>query len=154
MKFKKLSIIERLVVLLVLFAQPGCSWNEDQSYSSTGFILSSPDIGRDSLLPKIYTCQGSSSSLCLTWKGIPGGTVTLALVMDHETSPSDIHCYWIIYDIPPDIDSLPRNATGIGIPGINSVNQKMQYTPPCSQGPGLREYTFCFVWEANDLSRA
>ena len=130
------------IIIAAFSFNPGCRKTAVGINSNPGFILSSPVIGTDSLLPLDYTCRGSSSSLPLSWRGVPEGTVSLALVMYHFASPTDIHCYWIIYDIPAETDSLTKNATGIGKMGINSVNGKMQYTPPCSQGPGLRDYCF------------
>ncbi len=32
--------------------------------------------------------------------------------------------------------------TGIGMLGNNSVNGKLAYTPPCSKGPGPKEYIY------------
>lgn len=62
--------------------------------------------------------------------------------MHHEASPTDIHWYWVVYNIPTSITSLPRNITGIGILGINGVNNRIEYAPPCSQGPGIKAYTY------------
>jgi len=119
---------------------PSCRKTEISSTSGE-FILSSPAIGSDSLLPSDYTCDGTSSTLPLKWTGVPGGTVSLALIMHHVASPADIHWYWVLYDIPPDVTSLPKNVSGIGISGTNSINDKRMYSPPCSQGPGIKAYT-------------
>ena len=34
---------------------------------------------------------------------------------------------WILYNIPADIHSLPKNVTGIGTLGNNSVNNRVGY---------------------------
>lgn len=62
--------------------------------------------------------------------------------MHHEASPTDIHWYWVMYNIPADLQSLAKNVTGVGTLGINSVNSNVGYAPPCSQGPGAKKYTF------------
>jgi phosphatidylethanolamine-binding protein (PEBP) family uncharacterized protein len=139
MKIIMMTISEVMILSLVFLFQMACK-KEVNDKTGTGFVLTSMAIGADSLLPADYTCQGSSSTLPLHWTGAPSGTVSFVLIMHHEASPTDIHCYWILYNIPADVDILPRNVTGIGTFGINSVNDKMQYTPPCSQGPGLRDY--------------
>jgi phosphatidylethanolamine-binding protein (PEBP) family uncharacterized protein len=104
------------------------------------FVLTSAAIGPDSLLPLEYTCDGAASTLPLEWSGYPAETKYFALLMYHEASPVDIHWYWIIYNIPSDVNSFQKNATGIGTPGTNSVNGRLQYAPPCSQGPGRKDY--------------
>ena len=47
--------------------------------------------------------------------------------------------YWVIYNIPADFTSLPKNAKGIGKDGYNGKN-KTGYDPMCSKGPGVKEY--------------
>jgi phosphatidylethanolamine-binding protein (PEBP) family uncharacterized protein len=137
-----MKTITTAVYFLSILICCSCNKKPDENNSLSEFILSSPAIGQDSLLPADYTCKGAGSTLPLRWQGVPSGTVSLALIMHHEASSTDIHCYWIIYDIPPETDSLQQNVKGIGIPGINSVNCKAEYTPPCSQGPGIRDYIF------------
>jgi Raf kinase inhibitor-like YbhB/YbcL family protein len=106
------------------------------------FILTSPDIGPDGLLPMEYTCDGAASTLALAWSGAPAGTTSYAVIMHHEASPTDIHWYWVVYDIPVDVTSLPKNMHGIGTLGNNSVNGRTDYTPPCSKGPGPKVYNY------------
>jgi gluconolactonase len=104
--------------------------------------LSSPYVIEAGALPVEYTCDGTGASLPLTWNGAPAGTRSFAIVMHHIADPDDIHWYWILYDIPVDVISLPKNSTGIGTLGNNSVNGKMEYAPPCSKGPGEKTYTY------------
>jgi hypothetical protein len=35
---------------------------------------------------------------------------------------------------------IAKNVSGVGLFGINTVNGKTQYSPPCSQGPGAKLY--------------
>ncbi len=109
---------------------------------SSGFILTSPDIAEGGVLPAEYTCDGASSTLALRWSGSPEGTKSYAVLMDHIASPTDIHWYWILYNIPVEVTSLAKNSTGIGVLGTNSVNDKLEYSPPCSKGPGFKTYTY------------
>ena len=62
--------------------------------------------------------------------------------MHHVASPIDVHWYWVLYNIPANVTWLPRNVSGTGILGTNSVNDKTEYAPPCSQGPGIKAYTY------------
>jgi phosphatidylethanolamine-binding protein (PEBP) family uncharacterized protein len=106
------------------------------------FKLTSPEIAQDSLLPVDYTCDGVSATLPLEWSGYPGNTKCFVLIMHHEASPIDIHWYWLVYNIPITVNSVEKNETGVGTLGTNSVNDHLEYAPPCSQGPGIKMYTY------------
>lgn len=120
----------------------GCEKINNNDKENHGFNLISYEIKGDSLLPAAYTCDGESSTLPLEWNGFPDSTKVFALVMHHEASPTDIHWYWILYNIPLSVNSLPKNIKGTGTPGNNSVNGKAEYAPPCSQGPGYKYYVY------------
>jgi phosphatidylethanolamine-binding protein (PEBP) family uncharacterized protein len=123
-------------------AQTAIPEEVDQGVNSSGFTLTSPDVIEGGTLPAEYTCDGASSTQALSWSGAPTGTRGYAVLMQHIASPGDIHWYWIVYDIPAAVTSLPRNSQGIGILGTNSVNSRTEYTPPCSKGPGPKVYTY------------
>lgn len=114
---------------------------EPQFKHLDGFTLSSPAIGDDHRLPAEFTCDGASHSPPLSWSKPPQGTKSLALVMHHTPGPGDTHVYWVLYNIPTDVLTLPTNATGVGVLGINTVNERKEYAPPCSKGPGDKTYT-------------
>jgi phosphatidylethanolamine-binding protein (PEBP) family uncharacterized protein len=61
--------------------------------------------------------------------------------MHHVPVPGEKHVYWVLYNIPNTVTGLLANASGMGIFGINTVNGKQSYSPPCSQGPGDKLYT-------------
>ncbi len=106
------------------------------------FTLTSSEVADGGQLPAEYTCDGASATLPLDWGGAPAGTQSFAVIMHHVASPTDIHWYWMLYDIPADTTSLPKNTAGIGTLGPNSVNGKASYTPPCSKGPGPKIYIY------------
>jgi Raf kinase inhibitor-like YbhB/YbcL family protein len=110
--------------------------------ATSGFTLSSPEVMEGGTLPAEYTCDGASATLPLAWSGAPSGTKSYAIIMHHVASPDDIHWYWVLYDIPADVTSLPKNSQAIGTLGTNSVNGRTEYAPPCSKGPGPKVYTY------------
>lgn len=130
------------IILLLLITVLGCIKNDNLEDKESGFVISSSEIKSDSLLPIDYTCDGVSATPPLGWSGEPEGTTAFVLIMHHEASPTDIHWYWIIYNIPVTVHNLERNVIGTGLLGTNSVNDKNEYAPPCSQGPGIKAYTF------------
>jgi gluconolactonase len=109
---------------------------------AAGFTLTSPDLGTEGRLPVEYTCDGASSTLALSWSGAPAGTQSFAVVMHHNAPDNAVHWYWVLYNIPADVTSLAKNMTGIGTLGTNSVNDGNEYAPPCSKGPGDKEYIY------------
>ncbi len=138
------ELLNRSVILLLLsftLSIVACEkQNQNESDTST-FKLTSSAIGVDSLLPADYTCDGVSATLPLGWSGYPESTKCFVLIMHHEASPTDIHWYWLVYNIPITVNSVDRNEAGFGTLGTNSVNDHLEYAPPCSQGPGIKMYT-------------
>jgi phosphatidylethanolamine-binding protein (PEBP) family uncharacterized protein len=110
--------------------------------TSTEFVLTSPDVVEAGNLPAEYTCDGASATLPLAWKNVPAGTTSFAVVMHHIPGPGDSHWYWVLYNIPATVTSLAKNSQGVGTLGTNSVNNRTEYSPPCSKGPGAKDYTY------------
>lgn len=103
--------------------------------------LSSTAFTNNGRLPILYTCDGSSVSPPIAWADAPAGTMSYAVTMHHIPAPGEKHVYLVLYNIPNTISNLTANSSGIGIFGINTVNGKQSYSPPCSQGPGDKLYT-------------
>ncbi len=103
------------------------------------FILRSPAFEDGGTLPIEFTGDGASITPPLTWSGVPAGTKSLALIM-HHIAPDMTKWYWVLYNIPPETTSLPKNVAGIGVMGNNSVNHQTSYAPPHSKGPGTKTY--------------
>lgn len=139
---KAVILSKYLIITFIAITLIACKKNNPVELSESTFKLTSSDIQPDSLLPKEYTCDGESSTLPLEWSGFPENTKSFALIMHHEASPTNIHWYWVLYDIPSSVHSLSKNESGIGTLGNNSVNGKTEYAPPCSQGPGPKKYIY------------
>lgn len=105
-----------------------------------GFGLRSPVVIEGGSLPIEFTGDGLGASPPLEWGGAPKGTQSYALIMHHLDPEGRIKWYWTLYNIPADVRTLPKNATGIGIQGNNSINRRLGYAPPHSKGPGAKTY--------------
>ena len=105
------------------------------------FVASSSAFGNNGKYPKKYTCDSLGISPPLSWTKAPTGTASYAITMHHIPAPGEKHVYIVLYNIPASVTSIPEAVSGIGLFGINTVNGKTSYTPPCSQGPGDKLYT-------------
>lgn len=108
----------------------------------TPFTLRSPAVAGNGQLPRDYTGDGTSSTLPLEWSGAPDGTRSYALVMHHVDPEGMVKWYWILYNIPPNVQNLSKNVEGVGTLGNNSVNGRTEYAPPHSKGPGPKTYVY------------
>lgn len=126
--------------------------------SASMFQVGSPDFTNGGLLPIAHTCDGAGISPTLNFSGIPNGTKSLAVLMDTIPGPLrpgevDIgnHFYFIVYNIPASTSLIPAGANNIGTLGKNFQGKKLGYTPPCSQGSGVKEYTITAFALSEDL---
>lgn len=126
------------MTLIACASEPGTATTNQTS----SFTLTSPEVAEGGRLPAEYTCDGASSTLPLAWSGAPDGTQSFAIIMHHVAGPGDVHWYWVVYDIAADVTNLPKDSAGVGVLGTNSVNDRREYAPPCSKGPGDKVYTY------------
>jgi Raf kinase inhibitor-like YbhB/YbcL family protein len=109
---------------------------------ASGFMLRSPAVTDGGQLPMEFTGDGASATLPLEWSGAPAGTKSFAVVMHHVDPEGKAKWYWVLYNLPADSRSLPKNVSGVGTLGNNSVNGRTAYAPPHSKGPGAKTYIY------------
>ena len=110
--------------------------------ASTGFSLTSTVAAEGGTLSDDYICDGTGSSPALSWSNPPAGTKEYALLMSTLPGDGTTKYNWVLYSIPVGINSLAKNTFGIGTNGPGSDGAAQAYQPPCSQGPGAKQYTF------------
>jgi phosphatidylethanolamine-binding protein (PEBP) family uncharacterized protein/Spy/CpxP family protein refolding chaperone len=110
--------------------------------AKTVFVLRSPEVADGGMLPKDYTGDGTSATLPLEWSGAPEATKGFAVIMHHIDPKGNAKWYWLLYNIPAQTTSLPKNIRGVGTIGNNSVNGRTEYAPPHSKGPGPKTYVY------------
>jgi phosphatidylethanolamine-binding protein (PEBP) family uncharacterized protein len=110
---------------------------------TTPLSVSSGSFVDGGTMPIRFTCDGAATTPSLVWTGGPAGTKSYAVVMHHVAGPGDIHWYWVMYGIGADVTHLDEGAAppAGAILGTNSVNGRNEYAPPCSKGPGAKQYT-------------
>jgi Raf kinase inhibitor-like YbhB/YbcL family protein len=106
------------------------------------FTISSSGVKSDGSLSREFTGEGDGISMPLEWCNIPKGTKYFALNLWHVPHANDssvVKSYWVVYNIPSDINSIPKDAKDFGIVGYNDKDQA-GYDPMKSKGPGVKEY--------------
>ena len=83
--------------------------------------LTSPAFTAGSQIPAEYTGDGADRSPPLAWSGAPGGTKSLALIVDDPDAPDPkapkrTWVHWVVYDIPAQVSSLAIGASSNGLP--------------------------------------
>ena len=120
-------------------------------------ILSSPAFSPNEEIPETYTCDGSDISPPLKWADIPAGTRSLALIVDDPDAPDPkapkmTWVHWVLYNIPPNANGLPENATADKLPpgtmeGLNDW-KRTGYGGPC---PPIGRHRYFFKLYALDV---
>ena len=110
--------------------------------SSGSFALSSATVANGGALPAAYTCDGSGSTLALSWGNAPVGTKEFVVLMTTLPGDGTTKWNWVLYGIPATTSSLAKDSYGVGTIGVGSDGPALAYNPPCSQGPGSKVYTY------------
>ncbi|MEL7561979.1 YbhB/YbcL family Raf kinase inhibitor-like protein [Dehalogenimonas sp. 4OHTPN] len=99
------------------------------------------------LIPKRNTCDGPGLSPEISWKGIPPGAKSLALLMDDPDAPRGLFTHWIIWNIPVSAFRLPAGtARKAELPngmmqGVNSGGA-YGYYPSCPPPGSVHHYRY------------
>ncbi|MFZ4478303.1 MAG: YbhB/YbcL family Raf kinase inhibitor-like protein [Rhodoferax sp.] len=86
----------------------------------TEFILYSPDIQADALIPKSFEfdgfgCSGDNKSPALKWSGAPVGTKAFAVTVYDPDAPSGSGWWhWMVINIASDVNELAPDAGAVG----------------------------------------
>ena len=132
---------------------------------AAGMSLGSPDFKNKGTLPmeqvyKGFGCTGDNVSPTLKWKGAPKGTKSFAVtVYDPDAPTGSGWWHWVIFNIPADVTSLPKNA---GDPSANlapagSVQGRTDFGTPGYGGPcppqGDKPHHYHFTVYALDVDK-
>ena len=138
------------IVTILLISLIGCDKSSNSTTITTPTILApvianqlkfnGNGFSNNGLYPKLYTCDSLGLSPGLQWSNAPSTTTNYAITMHTIPPTGEKHVYIVLYNIPATTLSIPDNSKSIGVFGINTVDGKTTYTPPCSQGPGAKIY--------------
>lgn len=118
--------------------------------------LQSPDFHDGDVIPIVHTCEGKDVPPALSWSGVPGGTKSLALIVDDPDAPDPrapktTWVHWVLYNIPPDAGGLPEGAHKADLPAgtLEGRNdwKRAGYGGPC---PPIGKHRYFFKLYALD----
>jgi Raf kinase inhibitor-like YbhB/YbcL family protein len=113
--------------------------------------ISSNAFTNNSLIPIKYTCDGEGASPQLSWTDASENTKSFVLVVDDPDAPNGTFTHWILYNLPPEVNSLTENIKqlpqGTKV-GVNSWH-KHAYGAPC---PPTRNHHYYFKLYALDAT--
>jgi len=102
------------------------------------FELASPAFQAGDAIPARYTCDGEDLSPPLVWRGVPGGTRSLALIVDDPDAPDPAApkmtwVHWVVHNLPPVATELPEGASRHRMPpgAIEGFRLKPSCCWPC-----------------------
>ena len=91
-------------------------------------------------IPSKFTCDGSDTSPPLQITGVPSEAKSLVLIADDPDAPSGLFTHWLIWNIPPQTNSISEGSAPKGVHGTNDFG-KPDYKGPCPP-PGTHRYSF------------
>ena len=133
--------------------------------AAPALVVTSPDIkpgGKisDEQVANVFGCTQKNISPAISWSGAPKGTKSFVLsVFDSDAPTRSGFSHWVVFDIPPDATSLPKNA---GDPKANllpagAVQGRTDFGAPGYGGPcppqGDKPHHYHFRVFATDLDK-
>ena len=140
-------LIKLAALLVLITAAAVAQQSGGKNNSSTGFTLTSTAFKSGTAIPTQYSCKGADISPALEWTGAPAGTAAFALVVDDPDAPSGTFVHWVIWNLPPNTNSLKENighAAQLGDGSRQGRNGfgKTGYNGPCPPQGQTHHYFF------------
>lgn len=107
--------------------------------SKVPLTVTSTAFENNGSFPTEFTGDGAGISPPVSWSGAPSGTKCFALSLWHIPPQGDLKSYWVVYNIPSNVNDLPKNSKSIGLLGLND-KKRNEYEPMKSKGPGVKDY--------------
>jgi Raf kinase inhibitor-like YbhB/YbcL family protein len=93
--------------------------------------VTSPDVSPHGVMGSAYTCHGAGNYPGIHWSGAPGGTKSLAVVMDDSAAPITPYIYWIVFNIGPQTTNIQASQIPAGARQARNSKGSVGYDPPC-----------------------
>ena len=114
--------------------------------------LSSPDFGDGETIPRRFTCDGEDRSPQLSWQGVPGAAVELALLVEDPDAPGGTFVHWVLWALDPTTTSLGQGEVPAGAQEGRNDFGRTGYAGPCPPRGRAHRYVFSLLALAQRLS--
>jgi Raf kinase inhibitor-like YbhB/YbcL family protein len=109
------------VLLLGVASAYGAGTGGDGKDTKMALALTSSAFTHNGAIPREHTCDGADTAPPLSWKGVPREARSLALIVDDPDAPDPkapkmTWVHWVLYNIPPAADGLPKGAGSHDLP--------------------------------------
>jgi len=106
--------------------------------------IRSPAFHQGGDMPAKFTCDGGDTSPPLQISGIPSDAKSLVLIADDPDAPNGVFTHWLVWNIPPQTNSLAEGSAPKGVQGTNDFG-KSGYGSPCPPSGAHRYYFRVFA---------
>lgn len=130
-----------LLFLTLLVA--ACGGKSAPAQVPASIELTSPAFKAGAPMPRRFSCDDAELSPPLTWRKVPDGAKSLALVMEDPDAPNGTFVHWTVFAIAPDArEFLEGEAPKGSLEGENSFDD-VGYGGPCPpEGDKAHRYVF------------
>ena len=91
-------------------------------------------------IPSKFTCDGGNTSPPLEISDVPSGAKSVVLIADDPDAPGGLFTHWLVWNIPPQSNSIAEGSAPKGLQGTNDFG-KSGYGAPCPPS-GMHRYYF------------
>ena len=137
--------MKKIILLLILVLVACSKVNPNLDQNSPHLNLTSSEFRDGKRIPAKYTCEGLDISPPLEISNVPVEAQSLTLIMD-DPDADNTWVHWVVFNIPPNTNSLASGQQPEGRAGINSFNTLI-YGGPC---PPDTEHRYFFKLYALD----
>jgi Raf kinase inhibitor-like YbhB/YbcL family protein len=106
--------------------------------------IRSPAFHEGGDIPAKFTCDGGDTSPPLQITGIPSDAKSLVLIAEDPDAPSGVFTHWLVWNIPPQTNSVAEGSAPKGVHGTNDFG-KSGYGAPCPPSGAHRYYFKVFA---------
>lgn len=106
--------------------------------------IRSPAFHQGGDIPAKFTCDGGKTSPPLEISGVPSETKSLVLIADDPDAPTGLFTHWLVWNIPPQTNSVAEGSAPKGVHGTNDFG-KPGYGAPCPPSGAHRYYFKVFA---------
>src|SRR5215470_7714024 len=130
---RKPIITDAVAILLLAIAAFGAGGGARMKITSSAFQ-------QGGNIPTKFTCDGENMSPPLQITGVPAEAKSLALIADDPDAPGGLFTHWLVWNIPPQTNSIAEGSAPKGVQGTNDFG-KSGYGAPCPPS-GMHRYYF------------